>query len=89
VTGARQTTRWVLTSTVPEPRIALFDVMNRNVDLIADGLADRLGRSSDDFELRVFGGAVTGAMHAVPGPDYDYSQSVRAIEFIERGMPLT
>jgi hypothetical protein len=85
----RELLRHRLVYTVPELRIALFDEMNRNVDLIADGLAERLGRSSDDFEVRVFAEAVTGAMHAVIGPDFDYKESVRALDFIERGMPFS
>jgi len=61
---------------------------DRNIDLIASGLARRFGRSPDEFEMRVFAGAVTGAQHASIDDTRDYSRSIEAIDFLERGMPL-
>ena len=84
----REQVRHQLVYSVPELRSALFDEMNRNIDLIADGLSGRFGRRPDDFEVRVFAGAVTGAIHAVIEQGQDYSRSIEAIDLLERGMPL-
>jgi AcrR family transcriptional regulator len=85
---ARESDRHGLVYSVPELRAALFDEMNRNVDLIASGLAARIGRRPDDFEVRVFAGAVTGAIFAIMGEGVDYARSVDAIDFLAKGMPL-
>jgi AcrR family transcriptional regulator len=84
----RESVRQRLMFAVPELRAALFDEMNRNIDMIAGGLAGRFGRSPDEFEMRVFAGAVTGALHASIDDSRDYSRSIEAIEFLEKGMPL-
>lgn len=85
---ARESVRHRLIYSEPELRSALFDEMNRNVDLIAGGLADRIGRRPDDFEVRVFAGAVTGAIFAIMGEGTDYARSVDALDFLRKGMPL-
>ena len=62
--------------------------------MVTDELAERLGRSSDDFELRIFAGAVLGAVMAALIPMLDdgsidmLTQMDRAFEFVEKGMPL-
>jgi hypothetical protein len=50
----------------------------------------RIGRDAGDFELRVFAGALTGAMMAVydPGPGA-VDTVTRALDFVDAGMPLT
>lgn len=54
-----------------------------------------LGRPADDFEIRVFAGAFVGAFMAalVPpfatDPDADFvTLANRALDFVEKGMPL-
>lgn len=84
----RESARQRLMFAVPELRLALFDELNRNVDLIANGLAGRFGRSPGDFEMRVFAGAVTGALHASIDDTRDFSRAIEAIDFLEKGMPL-
>jgi len=75
--------------TVPELRAAIMDEFRRNVDLLADAMAERFGRKPDDFEMRVFAGAVIGAALSVfEHRDKDLNQTVRALKFLEAGMPL-
>jgi hypothetical protein len=62
--------------------------------MVTAELAARLGRPADDFELRVFGGAIMGAMMAAMIPMLDnpspeiLEAADRALEFVEKGMPL-
>ena len=96
----REAIRQRLVYSVPELRATMLDEMNRNIDMIADGLAARLRRDPGDFEIRVFAGAVVGGIHAVVSEQQltDFgsgrvqqqgSLAVRAITFIEQGMPLS
>jgi hypothetical protein len=62
--------------------------------MIVDELAASLGRSSNDFEVRVFAGAFVGAfvaalIPALSDPDADFIELAnRALEFVEKGMPF-
>lgn len=81
--------RVALMSSVPELRGAIAREIERSNDLIADLVARRTGRSSGDLEVRVFAGALSGAMLSFMdrenfGPD----QIIRVIDFLEAGMPL-
>jgi AcrR family transcriptional regulator len=79
---------------VPELRQAAISELLRSGAMVTDELAARLGRPADDFELRVFGGAIMGAMMAamlplLEHPSQDILESAdRALEFVEKGMPL-
>ena len=79
---------------VPELRQAAINEMIRSSQMIADELAMRLRRSPDDFELRVFAGALMGALLAAMVPiledgSADIVASMdRAFSFLEKGMPL-
>jgi AcrR family transcriptional regulator len=79
---------------VPELRQAAINELLRSGAMVTEELAARLGRPADDFELRVFGGAIMGAMMAAmipmlenPTPEI-LEAADRALEFVERGMPL-
>ena len=53
-------------------------------------MGGRLGRDRDDFELRVFAGALTRAIMAVvdqTGP-LALDDMFRTLDFLEKGMPL-
>jgi hypothetical protein len=77
----------------------MMTLLYRSIDMIASAVAARLGRSPDDFEVRVFAGAVAGAVlgGAVPGgatgpevgPDGTFDGAIKAIEFLAAGLPLT
>ena len=79
---------------IPELRQVAIGELTRSVQMIADELAARLGRPSDDLEVRVFGGAIMGAMLAAMLPmvesnSGDMMSAVdQALGFIEKGMPL-
>jgi AcrR family transcriptional regulator len=85
-----ENTRWRLMFLIPELKTAMYDEYYRTVRVFAEAMAHRLGRDTGDFEVRVFAGALTGAMMAAfdaapPGIDTVY----RALDFVDAGMPLT
>jgi AcrR family transcriptional regulator len=83
-------TRQRLMFSIPELKAAMYDEYYRTVTTFAEAVGRRIGRDASDFELRVFAGALTGAMMAVyePGPGASDIVS-RALEFVDAGMPLT
>ena len=86
----REDERQQLLFAVPELRAAIMRQLYSSIDMIAGAIAQRLGRSPDDFEIKVFAGAVTGAvMGGASGPDGGIGNAVRAIELLEQGLPLT
>ncbi|MGA3030464.1 MAG: TetR family transcriptional regulator [Candidatus Limnocylindrales bacterium] len=78
----------------PELRQAAINELIRSGQMVIDELATRLGRPADDFELRIFAGAIMGAVMAALIPMLEdgstdmIGQIDRAFEFIEKGMPL-
>ena len=83
-------TRQRLMFSIPELKAAMYDEYYRTVTAFAEAVGRRIGRDASDFELRVFAGALTGAMMAVyePGPGASDIVS-RALDFVDAGMPLT
>lgn len=78
-----------LVYSVPELRGAMARELERGIDLIAQLAAQRTGRSPDEFEVRCFAGAITGAMTAfVDRYPFSPEQVVRVVEFLEGGMQL-
>ena len=83
-------TRQRLMFSIPEIKAAHYDEYYRTIRTLAEALSQRLGRDRHDFELRVFAGALTGAIMGVvdqSGP-LSLDDMFRALEFLERGMPL-
>lgn len=85
-----EATRQRLIFSIPELKAAVYDEYLRTITLIGEAVSRRTGRSASDFEVRVFAGALTGAMIAAhdrgPGTaDLVY----RTLDFIDAGMPLT
>ncbi len=85
-----ENTRQRLMFSIPELKAAMYDEYYRTITTFAEALGRRIGRDASDFELRVFAGALTGAMMAVyePGPGAIDTVS-RALDFVDAGMPLT
>jgi AcrR family transcriptional regulator len=84
-----ENTRQRLIFSIPELKGALYDEYYRTVNVTAEAIRRRIGRTASDFEVRVFAGAVTGAMMAAfdsapKTPDTIY----RALDFLDAGMPL-
>ena len=79
---------------VPELREAMVNDMIRTSTLFAQEIARRVGRPPDDFEVRVFTGAIMGALLAGLLPAMleehpDYMKSVEPVfDFLEKGMPI-
>ena len=75
---------------IPELKAAMYDEYYRTVNVMAELIGRRIGRPASDFEVRVFVGALTGAMmaafdNAPPTADTIY----RALDFMDAGMPLS
>lgn len=83
-------TRQRLMFSIPEIKAAHYDEAYRTIGVIAEALSQRLGRDRDDFELRIFAGALTGAIMAVANQSGPLSLDdlYRALDFLEKGMPL-
>jgi AcrR family transcriptional regulator len=74
---------------IPELKAAQFDEYRRTVTALTEADCKRTGRQPDDFEVRVFLGALAGGLMAV----LDHASEVpermyRALDFMEAGMPL-
>ena len=87
---SREEERQQLVYAVPELRQAMMAELYRSIDMIANAVAARLGRSPDDFEVRVFAGAVAGAvLGGASGPMGSFDGAIKAIEFLADGLPLS
>ena len=85
----RELERQQLLYAVPELHQAVMTALYQSIDMIASATAARLGRAPDDFEVRVFAGAVAGAViGGATGPDGSLDKAVRAIEFLDDGLQL-
>jgi AcrR family transcriptional regulator len=74
---------------IPELKAAMYDEYYRTITTFAEAVGRRIGRDSGDFELRVFAGALTGAIMAVYEPGPRATDTVlRALDFVDAGMPL-
>jgi AcrR family transcriptional regulator len=75
---------------IPELKAAMYDEYYRTITAFAEVVGRRIGRDPSDFELRAFAGALTGAMMAVYEPGPSATDTVlRALDFVDAGMPLT
>ena len=84
-----ENTRQRLMFSIPELKAAMYDEYYRTVNVMAELIGRRIGRSADDFEVRVFVGALTGAMMAAFDNAPQTAETIyRALDFVERGMPL-
>lgn len=88
--------RQQLIANEPELHATMLDDFRRNVDLIATAVAGRTGRPADSFEIRVFAGAVIGALLAAAKVGLDDGTAVQgfgydvdgALRLLENGLPL-
>lgn len=74
---------------IPELKAVQFDEYRHTVAALTEADCRRTGREPDDFEVRVFVGALAGGLMAV----LDRASGVpkrmyRALDFMEAGMPL-
>jgi len=81
--------RQALIASVPELRAAMLDDFRRNLEIIAAAMAERTGRAADSFEVRVFAGAVIGAVQGGVDMTGNIGAEVdAALAFLEQGLPL-
>lgn len=83
--------RAALVRTVPELRGVLALELNRNVDMISEMIARRVGRDPRDFETRALAGAIIGAAQAVimeREDPFDMKTIERVLNFLGSGMRL-
>ena len=91
---AEMMSRGQLLYSEPELRTAAVSELIRSSQMVIDELAAMLGRSADDFELRVFAGAFIGAFIAavlpvLSDPNADFvTLANRALDYLEKGLPL-
>ena len=84
-----ENTRQRLIFSIPELKAAMYDEYYRTVNVMAELIGRRIGRSADDFEVRVFVGALTGAMMAAfVGAPQTAETIYRALDFVDSGMRL-
>jgi AcrR family transcriptional regulator len=84
-----ENTRQRLMFSIPELKAAMYDEYYRTVNVMAELIGRRIGRSADDFEVRVFVGALTGAMMAAFDSAPQTAETIyRALDFVDTGMPL-
>ena len=84
-----ENTRQRLMFSIPELKAAMYDEYYRTVNVIAELISRRIGRAADDFEVRVFAGALTGAMMAAfDGAPQTAETIYRALDFVDAGMRL-
>jgi AcrR family transcriptional regulator len=74
---------------IPELKSAQFDEYRRTATALTEADCRRTGREPDDFEVRVFVGALAGGLMAV----LDHASGVpermyRALDFMENGMRM-
>lgn len=86
---AFETERIRLLYSDPELRGAVAKEFDRNIKLVAEITARRTGRAPEDFEVRAFAGALTGAMLALIDIEpFSPEQIIRVVDFLGAGMPL-
>jgi AcrR family transcriptional regulator len=79
---------------IPELKAAQFDEYRHTVAKLIEADCRRTGREPDDFEVRVFVGALAGGLMAVLDRAQDVPERMmpermyRALDFMEAGMPL-
>jgi AcrR family transcriptional regulator len=84
-----ENTRQRLMFSIPELKAAMYDEYYRTVNVMAELIGRRIGRPADDFEVRVFVGALTGAMMAAFDNAPQTAETIyRALDFVDAGMPL-
>jgi AcrR family transcriptional regulator len=84
-----ENTRQRLMFSIPELKAAMYDEYYRTVNVVAELIARRIARPTDDFEVRVFAGALTGAMMAAFDSAPQTADTIhRALDFVDAGMPL-
>lgn len=87
-------TRWRLVSQVPELRAAVVERTAPMAGMLADVVAQRVGRDPGDFEIQTWTGALIGVLYAafftaLTEENADYlARFDQAMAHLEAGLPL-
>jgi AcrR family transcriptional regulator len=91
---AQEAERIRLMTAVPELRARMLAQVSEMIQTLAEAVAERVGRQSDDFEVRTFAGALVGVALGIaagsgddPASDY-LRQFDRALTLLEAGLPI-
>ncbi|MGO9149683.1 MAG: TetR family transcriptional regulator [Acidimicrobiales bacterium] len=91
---AQEAERIRLMTEVPELWARMLAQVSEMIQMLAEAVAERVGRQSDDFEVRTFAGALVGVALGIaassgddPGNDY-LEQFDRALALLEAGLPI-
>jgi AcrR family transcriptional regulator len=91
---AQEAERIRLMTAVPELRARMLAQVSEMIQMLAEAVAERVGRQSDGFEVRTFAGALVGVALGIaagsgddPASDY-LRQFDRALTLLEAGLPL-
>jgi AcrR family transcriptional regulator len=86
--------RQALIMSVPELRAAMLDGLRSTIQLIAEAMAERVGRRPDELAVRTFAGAILGVVLASsfaaaedPGADV-FTRIDAGLAQLEAGLPL-
>ena len=91
---AEQWERAMLIFSVPDVRMRVLDDFLATTQQLAKLVAKRVGRRVDDLHVRIFVGAITGALLAAfiaqgKGPDADFIALIdKSLRYLEAGLPL-
>lgn len=83
-----------LIQSVPELRMGMLDSLTEGINIMAQAVADRVGRKPNDFAVRTFAGAVAGVslssmLAATEDPEADFvSLYEKALTLLGDGLPL-
>ncbi|NEE00855.1 acyl-CoA-like ligand-binding transcription factor [Phytoactinopolyspora halotolerans] len=86
--------RWRLVAEEPELRASLPEGTRQGTAMLANAVAERVGRRPDDLAIRIWVGALVGAIYAAffaatEDPDGNYLEYIdAAIAQLEAGLPL-
>ncbi|MFE9582278.1 TetR family transcriptional regulator [Nocardia sp. NPDC006044] len=81
--------RQALVYHVPELRSAIGREMERNIEMVATMMAERVGGSPRDFDIRILAGALTGAGLAVARISPINLENIgRMLDLLEAGLPI-
>jgi AcrR family transcriptional regulator len=73
-----------LTMTVPEIRSRALDEFGRTIQVVAEAMAKRAGRSPDDLAVRALAGAVIGVIMSVTTPWTGWGEEHISADMFER-----
>jgi len=91
---ARELERGRLVTAVPELRVRMLAQVSDMIEMLAEVIAERVGRPGDDFEVRNFAGALIGMGLGIEltyrnDPTIDYLELFdRGLAHLEAGLPL-